>query len=129
MAVTARLTDQRAEELTILMRRCDHTAVWVATQAVLAAAHAQASDDRPLADYLGRQTNTRPRLIALRGDILDIVDGLAITHTTDTGSQPSRHVIVRAALARLVDTAGGPEAAAEALGGFGANELQGRGVA
>lgn len=129
MAVTVRLTDQRANELSTLMRRCDRTAVWVATQALLAAAHARTTTPLPLADYLGRQQHTRRVFIELRGDALDLVDGLAITHTVDGQSAPSRHTIVRAALAHLVDSCGGAEEAAAHLGGFDAGNAQGRGVA
>ncbi|MFL0579561.1 hypothetical protein [Dietzia sp. 179-F 9C3 NHS] len=129
MAVTVRLTDQRAHELATIMERCERTAVWTATQALLAAAHAHTSHPRPLAGYLGRQPSTCRVLIALRGDVLDIVDGLVAAHTHEGQDPPSRHVIVRAALAYLVDTHGSAAAAAEHLGGYGAGELQGRGVA
>ena len=130
MAVTVRLTDQRATELSTLMSRCDRTAVWVATQALLAAAHARTTTPLPLADYLGRQQHTRRRVfIELRGDALDLVDGLAIAHTIDGQPAPSRHTIVRAALACLVDSCGGAEAAAARLGGVGDETSQGREVA
>ncbi|MEW1938780.1 hypothetical protein AB0331_15585 [Dietzia maris] len=129
MAVTVRLTDQRAAELSTLTRRCDRTAVWVATQALLAAAHAHTTSPLPLADYLGRQQHTRRVFIELRGDALDLVDGLAIAHTVTGQATPSRHTIVRAAIARLVDSCGGAEAAAAHLGGFDADSAQGRGVA
>lgn len=129
MAVTIRVTDQRAEELSTLMRRCDRTAVWVATQALLAAAHAHTISPAPLADYLGRQQDTRRVFIELRGDALDLADGLVIAHTVNGQTAPSRHTIVRAALAHLVDSRGGADAAAAHLGGFGAESAQGRGVA
>lgn len=125
MAVTVRLTDQRASELSTLTRRCDRTAVWVATQALLAAAHAQTTTPQPLADYLGRQQHTRRVFIELRGDALDLVDGLAIAHTVAGQAAPSRHTIVRAAIARLVDSCGGAEAAAAHLGGFDADDAEG----
>lgn len=129
MAVTIRLTDQRAAELSTLMRRCDRTAVWVATQALLAAAHAHTTTPQPLAGYLGRQHRTNRRVyIELRGDALDLVDGLVTTHAVNGTASPSRHAIVRAALAHLVDSSGGAEAAAAHLGGVGATP-EGRGVA
>lgn len=129
MAVTVRLTDQRAAELSTLTRRCDRTAVWVATQALLAAAHAHTTAPLPLAAHLGRQQHTRRVFIELRGDALDLVDGLVIAHTVPGQAAPSRHMIVRAAIAHLVDSCGSAEAAAAHLGGFNAENAHGKGVA
>lgn len=134
MTVTVRLTEQRARELATLTERCDRTAVWIATQALLYAAHSSTTTPKPLEAHLGRQKNTTHRsLIALRGASLDIADGLAAAHIADDGRIPSRHEIVRAALAHLVDEFDGADAAAAHLGGYGADDAdrkpEGRGAA
>lgn len=104
MSVTIRVDAATAAAIRDITCRVDRPAVWVASEAIIAAARHMPTP--VLTPFLGRQRSTERLLFAFDPDTCAIIDGLRVIHTPIGGGAPSRHAITRAALQFMLSTSG-----------------------
>lgn len=114
MSVTVRLDRATAEAFDEIVDRVDRTAVWVASEAIIAAARYMPTP--VLAPHLGRRPSTERLLLTIDLHTLDVIDGLRVVHTAPGRRAPSRHAIARAAILLMLDEHGGVDGAVSHLG-------------